>query len=84
MRTEGDYEEIARFSDTFLAQLWTGRLKAEGIKAVVEDDVRQDEWAKAQELMGIAAVRVFAPSDQAEGAREILRGVDKAEVIERE
>ena len=84
MRTEGDYEEIARFPDSFLAQLWTGRLKAEGIPAVAEDDIRQDEFAKVQELGGIATVRVFAPSEQAEEARAILRGVDKAKVIERE
>lgn len=84
MRVEGDYEEIARFRDSFMAQLWAGRLKAEGISAVVEGDLRQDEWAKAQELLGTGSIRVFARSDQAVEARAILRPVDQATIVERD
>lgn len=83
MRTEGDYEEIARFPDTFIANLWVGRLKAEGILSEVEDDLRQDGFKMAQEAFDVPMVRVYAHRDKAEAARDILRGVEKALIIER-
>ena len=82
MRRNDGYVEVARFPDTFLANLWTGRLKAEGLDATVEPDLRMDEWAMAEQLMKIAVVRVFVAADDAAAAREILRGVDKAEVVD--
>lgn len=69
------YRRVARFTEPETAHLLSGRLRAEGIEAVVQDLVSDDPYRGLPAMAGQGIV-VLVPEDRVAEAEEIVRAIE--------
>ena len=69
------YRKVAGFPRAELAHLLAGRLRAEGIEAIVEDLVSDDAYRGIPAFVG-RGIEVLVPEDRLAEAEEIVRAIE--------